>query len=681
LLPHVSRAAITEVLIDDKHPIQTISPREAIGGGVDGHEKGETAQLLSAHNIEAMLASGLGPLTYRLRTELGDEVWHWNPKGIWSDPIHHCGYWTSSAELAEPIAVSYGYRLPHRGNTIDQADNDGYSRIDDGNPSTYWKSNPYLDAHFTGEPNELHPQWIIVDLGSRRPVDALRIHWSEPFATSYRIEYWTGNDPMHLQADNRDNWRSFPEAIAHPSGKTPKLQRLASAPVRVRFVRIVLLSSSSVSVDRDIRGRLGYTVCELELGRLDHAGKLVDYIKHSPTRTGQTTIYVSSTDPWHRAEDIDEDCEQPGLDFVLAGKLTKQLPALVPVGLLYDTPENSAAELTYLRARKYPLLGVELGEEPDGQWVEPEDYGALFRQVATRLHAIDPAVKLGGPSLQSFDERLMTWADERGNRHWMNRLLKYLMNAGSAPAFVSFEFYPFDDVCTRADDKLPHVAQKLGAVLASLREDGARFPLYLTEFGYSVFAGKPEVKFDGALFDAEVLAAFFTNGGNKAYLYGYEPNVLADELKCSSWGNLMLLQMDETSHQLNRLAAFESVRLVTKSWLASPHEVTFYRARTADPKLAAYAVLTKDKTWSLLLLNKNRAQAKIIRPVLAGRSTQPLFRGETERVEYSRAQYAWHSDGAHGSPSRDLPPKKSCSPAASQYSLPPYSITILRGKN
>ena len=84
----------------------------------------------------------------------------------------------------------------------------------------------------------------------------------------------------------------------------------------------------------------------------------------------------------------------------------------------------------------------------------------------------------------------MTWPDRDGNRHRMERLLRYLAKANSSPAFVSFEFYPFDDVCTSADDKLPHVAQRLAAVMASLREDGVRCPLYLTEFGYSVFAGR-----------------------------------------------------------------------------------------------------------------------------------------------------------------------------------------------
>src|SRR5262245_55882969 len=354
---------------------------------------------------------------------------------------------------------------------------------------------------------------------------------------------------------------------------------MSEHPRSVQFVRIVMSRSSHTSAQGsdDIRDRLGFAIREIELGKINKDDRFHDELHHAPNRHRQTIIYTSSTDPWHRAEDIDLSTEQPGLDFILRSKLTNNLPVLVPVGVLYDTPENAVAEIKYLLRHNYALQGIELGEEPDGQWASPEDYAALYTGVARRLTALDSRLKLGGPSLQNFEDQLLTWADASGNRSWMNRFLKYVRVTGVPFDFFSFEFYPFDNICANPAPHLLKIPKRLDAMMASLRADGVplEIPWLMTEYGYSVFAGRPEVDIEGALFNADTVGAFLTFGGAKPYLYGYEPNYLQDELKCS-WGNLMMLQLHPGNDQLNRLSAYYSAQLVTKEWMqpvSKQHEI------------------------------------------------------------------------------------------------------------
>jgi hypothetical protein len=679
-------------IVSADNPVNQCVLTQALGAGIDGHEKGDCARMFTDKNIAEMLSAGLGPLTYRLRTELAGGVWHWNPRGTWSDPMHQCGYWTSDDSLGEPINVSYGYCLPRRGNTIDQANDDGYSRIADADKDSFWKSNPYLDSHFTGEPDDAHPQWVVIDLGARKPINAIRIHWGKPYAEQYRIEYWPGDDPMHLHADDDDDWQRFAHGNVDDAHGGDELIPLAERPRWGRFVRIMMSRSSQTSekTSNDIRDRLGFAIREIELGNIDRHGRFHDHIRHARDRHRQTVIYVSSTDPWHRAEDIDFSIEQPGLDFVLRSPLTKGLPVLVPVGVLYDTPENATAEINYLLRRNYNLDGIELGEEPDGQWVSPEDYAALYAEVARRLAALNPRLKLGGPSLQNFEEQLLTWADKAGNRSWMNRFLKYVRNAGARFDFFSFEFYPFDNICAEAAPQLLEIPSRLGSMLASLHADGvpSDIPWLMAEYGYSVFAGRHEVDIEGALFNADTVGAFLTQGGSKAYQYGYEPNYLQDELKCS-WGNLMMLQLNPGSDQLNRLSGYYAAQLLTKEWMQPTNEThdmfpvsIKQRKSTASSAVTVYAVRRPDKQWSLLAINKQpkRAARLTVQFNFSEAERQVSFAGDVDEIQFSRTQYLWHEDGSKGHPIRSLPPARLTREASSFYELPPYSVTVLRGR-
>jgi hypothetical protein len=686
-----SNALAVSAVIAADHRVNTCVPTEAIGAGVDGHERGQCARLLSRKNMLEMRSAGFGPLTYRLRTELAGEVWHWNPRGTWSDASHQCGYWTSDDSTAGPINVSYGYCLPRRGNTIDQANNDGYSRIADGEKDSFWKSNPYLDQYFTGEPNELHPQWVVIDLGEVKPVNTIHIDWGAPYAEDYHVEYWSGNDPMHLHIDRPDEWRLFPGGTVNHSFGGEELIRLASSALSVQFLRIVMSQSSRTTMQSagDIRDALGFVIREIGIGTTDDKGHFHDHVHHAADRHKQTVVYVSSTDPWHRASDIDYKIEQPGLDFVLHSQLAGHLPVLLPVGILYNTPDNAAAEIKYLLRRGYRLEQIELGEEPDGQWVSPEDYAALYVQVARHLQALNSQLKLGGPSLQNFESQLLTWPDASGNRSWMNRFLHGIEASRCPFDFFSFEYYPFDDICTNPAPQMLEVPTRLASMMAGLRKDGvpSGVPWFLTEYGYSVFTGRPEVDMEGALFVADVIGTFFRLGGQKAYLYGYEPNYLVNELGCS-WGNLMMLQIDAKNTRLNRLSTYYAACMINKEWMQPTNELHEMFSVSVEPAEASssaavsvYALRRPDKQWAVLAINKDPqrpAQLNVQFKFANGRPAA-TFAGKVDVIQFSRQQYLWQDNGPNGRPMRSNPPEHLVRAAAQWYELPAYSLSVLRG--
>lgn len=76
-----------------------------------------------------------------------------------------------------------------------------------------------------------------------------------------------------------------------------------------------------------------------------------------------------------------------GLDLFFTSGITNNLPAMVPVSMLYSTPDEAAAQIVYIKKRGYPLAWVEMGEEPDDKHATPEDYGALYIQFADAIHS------------------------------------------------------------------------------------------------------------------------------------------------------------------------------------------------------------------------------------------------------------------------------------------------------
>ncbi|MGA2533609.1 MAG: discoidin domain-containing protein [Candidatus Aminicenantales bacterium] len=674
--------------------LNSFSPVRALGAGVDRLRTGVADKALGSPFLDEILSAGWQSVTYRQNTELHVEAWHWNPRGTWSDPAGR-GYFTGDPEPGGPIRHSYAYPLPRRGFTRNSGTERGYSRLTDGDLETYWKSNPYLTRAFTGEDDALHPQWVTLDLGDKLPIDAVRIAWAEPFARTYLIQFWTG-DGSPVDSPTKGHWQTFPLGnISDGRGGTVTV-RLATGTIPVRYLRIWMTASSNTrdphgSADR--RDYAGYAIRELYAGTVPADGRFQDLIRHSADGK-QTATLCSSVDPWHQAQDLDEKLgDQVGFDFFFTCGVTRGLPAMVPVAMIYSTPEDAAAEISYLEKRHYPISYVEMGEEPDGQYMLPEDYAALYLQFASAIHRVDPKLKLGGPAFQGVNNDVEVWPDAEGRVSWLGRFIDYLKARGRLNdfAFLSFEHYPYDPCRTTWSD-LYAEPELITHIMQVWRDDGlpADVPMFVTEVNLSWQTGETFVDIMGGLWFADYTGAFLAGGGDASYFFHYVPSPL--HAGCNdSWGSFGLFNVDADFRVKGRFAQYFASRLLTREW-AQPVDATHrvFRASSdvrdaaGNILVTAYALERPDGAWSLLLINKDREKAHAVRIALheANGKNDRFLSGSVDLVSFGAAQYEWHADGARGYADPDGPAVRTnvTGEAKTEYLLPKASITVIRGK-
>lgn len=669
-------------------PVARFSPDQAFGAVIDGLGKDRVEQVYSPANIRALKRAGFGSIAYNLRTELGIEAWHWTSEGSWSDAAHAQGYWTGNDHPRHPVLKAWGYGLPRRGDTTDQANDDGYSRLDDGDRATFWKSNPYLDPQYAQWPGG--DQWIVADFHQATAISAVRLDWALPYAQRFAVQYWQGRN----DTDPQGRWITFPHGQMTDGKGGVETLRVADQPLVARYFRILLQHSAHLAPPHsaDRRDAMGYAMREIGVGTMDAQGRFHDAIAHSRSGPDQTNIYVSSTDPWHRATDRDLETEQPGFDRIVRSGLTNGLPITLNIGAMYDTPENTAAEIRFFRARHYPIGEVEIGMEPDGQNVAAADFAALFMQAADAVHAVDPHARLAGPGLQ--DTVADTWLVAGPVQSWTKLFIGALRQAhrlGDLNDFT-FEHYPFDVPCAAPDKMLRDATVKLSTGMAHLTADGvpAGMPRSILEYGLSAFSGRVEVEMPEALFDVDLVAHFLTLGGKSSYYLGYGPEELFDpENACAGYGELMLFGQDAQGRATWPTPAFWGAQLMTQAW-GEPgrgqhllYTAKWMAAPGVPDWVVAYPVRRPDHRLAVMLVNRDPAHAHVVdlqvrRPAKVGGQAKVLspLRGPYEIFQYGAAQYRWLAAGAAGHPIRNLPPVRFTGSGA--VNLPPYSITVVR---
>ena len=700
------------VEVDIAHPVNHFVPKETLGAGIDRIPVEAIDKDLLQPSLEKTMASGWQPVTYRQNTELAVEAWHWNPKGTWSDASGK-GYFTGSATPTETLRYSYGYSLPRRGFTRnDGTGNAGFSRLTDGDADSFWKSNPYLTQRFTGERDALHPQWVVMDLAQAQQVNAIRIAWGQPFARRYAVQYWTGgDDPIH--APTRGVWQTFPQGnIATGKGGTETIS-LGASPVNVRFVRVWMTESSNTcNADgaADPRNCVGYAIRELYLGTTTGSDEFHDIVRHTPDQE-QTTTYCSSVDSWHQPSDLGSTTQaQMGFDLFFTSGVTRGLPAMVPVAMLYDTPDNATAEIAYLKARNYPISYVEMGEEADGQYMLPEDYAALYLQWATALHRVDPGLKLGGPSFQGVNRDIEVWPDADGKVSWLGRFVDYMKQHGRMNdlAFFSFEHYPYDP-CRTPWGVLYDEPELVSHIMHVWHEDGIPegMPIFITEGNLSSGASETYQDIFAGIWLADYIGSFLSAGGKSVYFFHYLP--LPMEPGCNSSPGTFAMETIDKNYEIQQpLAQYFVAQLINLEWVqpgGGEHQVFTAKSNINDGAghdlVTTYAVKWPDGQWSLLLVNRDQRTGHRVRIAFDGPADKEnSFAGPVEVSTFGSAQYQWHpaltrfmAHAEHSAentivayskgwadPDGPIVHTKQQTGKDTLYDLPPASVVVIRGK-
>ncbi|MGH9466688.1 MAG: glycosyl hydrolase family 5 [Terriglobales bacterium] len=542
-------------------------------------------------------------------------------------------------------------------------------------------------------------------------MDAIRIDWAEPSARVYHAEYWVGVNPMDWEEPSMDstdeggdylpvsrqvmgNWVPFPKgAVTDGSGGRVTLD-LADEPVDTRFVRVVMPQChpgpAAGHDPGDARSRLGCAIHEVHVGRLASDGAFPDRVVHAADEARQTVTYCSSTDPWHVAAGLIPRRAQTGLDLFFTSGITNHLPAMIPVAVVYSTPEDAAAEVAYLKKRGYAVGWMEMGEERDGQYMMPEDYATLYMQFADAMHKADPALQLGGPVFQGIRQDVSVWADAQGRTSWFGRFLDYLKAHGRLQdlTFVSFEIHPYNARSMQWKD-LYRVRPLSRKRLQTFWDDGLpkRIPLMNTESNLCGSLSRWMSDIFSALWLADTIGSFFLYGGG-AYLHSpiQAGGINHDGQGWATWGNFV---WGPNNAVTDHTAFYWASRVINLEWVK--HGIGEHRLYAVDATVedaagnalvTTYAVERPGGEWALLIVNRDRARPHDGTVTFQGAVAPGFFTGPVRMVAYGSEQYVWHGETAQAyAAPHDLPQESTLGVGeGASVRLPKASITVLRGK-
>ena len=364
---------------------------------------------------------------------------------------------------------------------------------------------------------------------------------------------------------------------------------------------------------------------------------------------------------------------------------------MIPVTMLYGTPDGAAAEIAYVEKRGYPISYVEMGEEPDGQKIRPEDYAALYIQWATAIHKVDPKVKLGGPVFEGINEDIKLWPDAQGRTSWTERFIDYMREHGHLAdvTFWSTEHYPLEPCGIKWTD-LYREPEMMAHVIQSFHANGLppNIPIIVDESSVSWRLTGPMSQIFGGLWLADNVGSFFAAGGAEFHHSPIQPQLVQTTCDGSAtWSNFV---PDAQLNVKGYTAFYFAARLINLEWMkhgAGLHKMFPSSADIKDDAgnslVTSYALLRPDGDWSLLLVNRDETNPHPVHVDFTGGGNKGSghFSGNVTMVTFGSDQYVWREAGASSHADPDGPPvtQQISAKGDTTFTLPKASITVLRG--
>jgi hypothetical protein len=214
-------------------------------------------------------------------------------------------------------------------------------------------------------------------------------------------------------------------------------------------------------------------------------------------------------------------------------------------------------------------------------------------------------------------------------------------------------------------------------------------PLLVTEVNLAWQVTQEFVDSFGGLWLADYLGAFFSAGGAASFYFHYLPFPLTQEC-AGTWGTFGMFTASDDLAIEQRTSQYHVARMLTQEWVQpgdGEHRVVPATSDVVDAAgrvvVTAYALARPDGQWSLLLVNKDPVRAHAVRVQLEDAAAHRArgFEGPVTMTVFGRDQYVWHADGAAGHADPDRPPLTTrADGGATAYTLPPASVTVLRGR-